>query len=184
MISDSKTRYIAGNYQVFVRATLSYDPTIYMVAQINQFGASFSDRAVTKKTNSSQTIGAALQAAVAGRRVLVVQFLKGGLHQGQDHMVNLAQNLDWLRSDLMRQCATGELSTSESKSLRSLWQHAQELIRSVEYQLVILEDLQDLVAMGLIEQSEVERLLQNLPASVEIVIPGITSNQDVYPQAS
>jgi ATP:corrinoid adenosyltransferase len=54
----------------------------------------------------------------------------------------------------------------------------------VEYQLVILEDLQDLVAIGLIEQSEVERLLQNLPASVEIVIPGITSNQDVYPQAS
>jgi cob(I)alamin adenosyltransferase len=155
-----------------------------MVPQINQFGANFPDRKVTKKPNSSQTIGAALQAAVAGRRVLVVQFLKGGIHQGQDHMVNLAQNLDWLRSDLTRQLGAGELSAAESKSLRSLWQHAQELIRSVEYQLVILEDLQDLVTIGLIEQSEIERLLQNLPTSVEIVIPGITSEPASYPQAS
>ncbi len=155
-----------------------------MIAQINQFGASTSDRVVTKTANSSQIIGAALQAAVAGRRVLVVQFLKGGLHQGQDHMVNLAQNLDWLRSDLMRHFTTGELSESESQSLASLWQHAQQLIRSLEYQLVILEDLQDLVKMGAIELAEVEQLLRTLPTSVEVVIPGITANQVAELQAS
>ncbi len=155
-----------------------------MIAQINQFGASTSDRAVTKTANSSQIIGAALQAAAAGRRVLVVQFLKGGLHQGQDHMVNLAQNLDWLRSDLMRHFTTSELSEPESKSLASLWQHAQQLIRSLEYQLVILEDLQDLVQMGSVEQAEIEQLLRTLPTSVEVVIPGITAMQAAERQAS
>ncbi len=155
-----------------------------MIAQINQFGASTSHQAVTKTTNSSQIIGAALQAAAAGRRVLVVQFLKGGLHQGQDHMVNLAQNLDWLRSDLMRHCSSGELSEPESQSLSRLWQHAQQLTRSLEYQLVVLEDLQDLVKMGAIEQAEVEQLLRTLPASVEVVIPGITTNQVAELQAS
>ncbi len=155
-----------------------------MIAQINQSGASTSNQTVTKTANSSQIIGAALQAAAAGRRVLVVQFLKGGLHQGQDHMVNLAQNLDWLRSDLMRHCPSGELSEPEFKSLGSLWQHAQQLIRSLEYQLVILEDLQDLVTMGAIEPTAVEQLLQTLPTSVEVVIPGMTASQAVELQAS
>ena len=155
-----------------------------MIAQINQFGASISDNSVIKPANSSQIIGAALQAAAAGRRVLVVQFLKGGLHQGQDHMVNLAQNLDWLRSDLMRHFTGGELSDPESQSLAILWQHAQQLIRSLEYQLVILEDLQGLVKIGAIEQVEVEQLLRTLPASVEVVIPGITADQVVELRAS
>ncbi len=155
-----------------------------MIAQINQFSASTSDRTVIKPANSSQIIGAALQAAAAGRRVLVVQFLKGGLHQGQNHMVNLAQNLDWLRSDLMRHFTGGELSDPEAQSLASLWQHALQLIRSLEYQLVVLEDLQDLVQMGAIEQAEVEQLLRTLPASVEVVIPGITAGQVAELQAS
>ncbi len=155
-----------------------------MIAQINQFGASISDNSVIKPANSSQIIGAALQAAAAGRRVLVVQFLKGGLHQGQNHMVNLAQNLDWLRSDLMRHFTGGELSDPEAKSLASLWQHALQLVRSLEYQLVILEDLQDLVKMGSIEQAEVEQLLRTLPASVAVIIPGITANQATELQAS
>jgi cob(I)alamin adenosyltransferase len=155
-----------------------------MIAQINQFGANIPDRAVTKNANSSKIIGAALQAAAAGRRVLVVQFLKGGLHQGQDHMVNLAQNLDWLRSDLLRHCSSGELSEPESQSLSRLWQYAQQLIRSLEYQLVILEDLQDLVKIGAIEQTEVEQLLRTLPASVEVVVPGITAGQAAELQAS
>ncbi len=155
-----------------------------MIAQINQFGASISDNSVIKPANSSQIIGAALQSAAARRRVLVVQFLKGGLHQGQNHMVNLAQNLDWLRSDLMRHFTGGELSDPEAKSLASLWQHALQLVRSLEYQLVILEDLQDLVKMGSIEQAEVEQLLRTLPASVAVIIPGITANQATELQAS
>jgi cob(I)alamin adenosyltransferase len=175
MVPTGKRRYIDGVYQVFVRATLSYDLTVHMIAQINQFGANISDRTVPQTTNSSHIIGAALQAAAAGRRVLVVQFLKGGLNQGQDHMVNLAQNLDWLRSDWTRHFTTDELSAVESQSLGSLWQHAQQLIRSLEYQLVILEDLQDLVRMGVTSQLEVEQLLRTLPVSVEVAIPGMTA---------
>jgi cob(I)alamin adenosyltransferase len=184
MVPAGKTHHIDGVYQVFIRATLSYDLTVHMIAQINQFGASVSDHVITKKSNSSHIIGAALQSAAAGRRVLVVQFLKGGLNQGQDHMVNLAQNLDWLRSDLLRHFTTGELSTVEAQSIGNLWQHAQQLIRSLEYQLVVLEDLQNLVEIGAIDQSEIEQLLRTLPASVEVVIPGITTMQTLELQAS
>jgi cob(I)alamin adenosyltransferase len=142
-----------------------------MVAQIDRFGDS-SRRAVNSQPSSSQVIGEALKIAATGRRVLVVQFLKGGLHQGAGNMVNLAQNLDWIRSDVSRQLSLGSLTTEENKSLQHLWQHVQELVRSVEYQLVILEDIVAAMELGAIAPPELDRLLANRPASVEIEIPG------------
>jgi cob(I)alamin adenosyltransferase len=151
-----------------------------MAVQTNRFGT------ITKssKFNTSKVIGEALKTAAAGRRVLVVQFLKGGIHQGEGHMVNLAQNLDWIRSDSARQLNSGELNESETKSLLNLWQHVQELMRSVEYQLVVLEDLVELVDLRIVEQLEVDRLLQKLPASVEVIIPGLMLENSLELQAS
>jgi cob(I)alamin adenosyltransferase len=145
-----------------------------MAVQIHRFGASTTSN--SPKPNSSKVIGEALQAAAAGRRVLVVQFLKGGIHQGEGHMVNLAQNLDWIRSDSTRQLSSGELNEAEIVSLQELWQHVRQLIRSLEYQLVVLEDLTHLVELGAIDMAEVDRLLQSRPASVEITIPGMVQN--------
>jgi cob(I)alamin adenosyltransferase len=151
-----------------------------MAVQTNRFGG------VTKDStfNTSKVIGEALKTAAAGRRVLVVQFLKGGIHQGEGHMVNLAQNLDWIRSDSARQLHSGELNEAETKSLLKLWRHVQELMRSVEYQLVVLEDLVELVNLRIVEQVEVDRLLQKLPASVELVIPGMVPKSSLELQAS
>jgi cob(I)alamin adenosyltransferase len=158
-----------------IREQIYYQiPTISMAVQIHQFGASATSN--SPKPNSSKVIGEALQAAAAGRRVLVVQFLKGGIHQGEGHMVNLAQNLDWIRSDSTRQLSSGELNEAEIVSLQELWQHVRQLIRSLEYQLVVLEDLTHLVELGAIDMAEVDRLLQDRPASVEITIPGMVQN--------
>jgi cob(I)alamin adenosyltransferase len=148
-----------------------------MAVQIHRFGASATSN--SPQPNSSKVIGEALKAAAAGRRVLVVQFLKGGIHQGEGHMVNLAQNLDWIRSDSTRQLSSGELNEAEIESLQELWQHVRQLIRSLEYQLVVLEDLTNLVALGAIDMAEVDRLLQTRPASVEIIIPGMLQNLEL-----
>jgi cob(I)alamin adenosyltransferase len=151
-----------------------------MAVQTNRFGVFTKN----SKFNTSKVIGEALKTAAAGRRVLVVQFLKGGIHQGEGHMINLAQNLDWIRSDSARQLNSGELNESETKSLLNLWQHVQELMRSVEYQLVVLEDLRELVDLRIVDQGEVDQLLQKLPASVEVIIPDMLLENGLELQAS
>jgi cob(I)alamin adenosyltransferase len=151
-----------------------------MAAQTNRFNGITKD----SKFNTSKVIGEALKTAATGRRVLVVQFLKGGIHQGEGNMVNLAQNLDWIRSNSARQLNSGELNESEIQSLLRLWKHVQELIRSVEYQLVVLEDLVELVNLRIVEQLEVDRLLAKLPASVEVIIPGMILESDLELKAS
>jgi ATP:corrinoid adenosyltransferase len=57
-------------------------------------------------------------------------------------------------------------------------------MRSVEYQLVVLEDLVELVNLKIVEQLEVDRLLQKLPASVEVIIPGMLLENNLKLQAS
>jgi cob(I)alamin adenosyltransferase len=139
-----------------------------MVAQIDRFGNS----SQSSKPSSSKIIGEALKIAATGRRVLVVQLLKGGLHQGEGHMVNLAQNLDWIRADVNRQLAPDTMTGDETESLQQLWRYVQQLVRSVEYQLVILEDIEGAIQLGAIEPAELQQLLANLPTSVEVEIPG------------
>jgi cob(I)alamin adenosyltransferase len=142
-----------------------------MVAQIDRFGNS-SVRLKSSKPSSSEVIGEALKVAATGRRVLVVQLLKGGLHQGEGHMVNLAQNLDWIRADVDRQLCQDTMTGTETKSLQQLWRYVKQLVRSVEYQLVILEDIEGAIELGAIDPAELQELLANLPASVEVEIPG------------
>jgi cob(I)alamin adenosyltransferase len=141
-----------------------------MVAQIDHSGNS-SIRSQSSKPTSSKIIGEALKIAATGRRVLVVQLLKGGLHQGEGHMVNLAQNLDWIRADVNRQLILGTMTSDETASLQKLWRYVQELVRSVEYQLVILEDMERAIELGAIDSAELQDLLAHLPASVEVEIP-------------
>jgi cob(I)alamin adenosyltransferase len=141
-----------------------------MVAQIDHSGSS-SIRSQSSKPTSSKIIGEALKIAATGRRVLVVQLLKGGLHQGEGHMVNLAQNLDWIRADVNRQLILGTMTSDETASLQKLWRYVQELVRSVEYQLVILEDMERAIELGAIDSAELQDLLAHLPASVEVEIP-------------
>jgi cob(I)alamin adenosyltransferase len=141
-----------------------------MVTQIDHFGNS-SIRSHSSKPTSSKIIGEALKIAATGRRVLVVQLLKGGLHQGEGHMVNLAQNLDWIRADVNRQLIPDTITSDETESLQKLWRYVQELVRSVEYQLVILEDIERAIELGAIDSAELQDLLAHLPASVEVEIP-------------
>ncbi len=114
----------------------------------------------------------ALRVAGEGRRVLVVQFLKGGIQQGPEHPVQLGQNLDWLRCDLSRCISTPQLSEPEQQALTRLWQHTQRSILSGDYSLAVLDELSLAVNLGLIPEVEVLDLLQQRPVSVDIILTG------------
>ena len=48
----------------------------------------------------SVVLSEALRAAGLGRRVMVAQFLKGGVSQGPEGSINLCGRLDWLRPSI------------------------------------------------------------------------------------
>jgi cob(I)alamin adenosyltransferase len=120
----------------------------------------------------TDVISQALQYAGQGNRVLVVQFLKGGIRQGSDRPVRLGQMLDWLRCDLPRYIDTPELDDTERNALQDLWNHTRSVIRDGTYRLIVLDELSLAIKFGLVAEAEVLNLLQTRPPHIDIVLTG------------
>ncbi len=114
----------------------------------------------------------ALRSAGQGTPVLIVQFLKGGIHQGQDKPVVLGQNLNWIRCNLPRCIDTPQLDDNETQALHSLWQHTVRTVSEGNYSLVVLDELSLAMKFGLIPEAEVLEFLTNRPQNVDIILTG------------
>lgn len=120
----------------------------------------------------TNAIAHALRIAGEGTPVLVVQFLKGGIGQGEEHPVRLGQHLDWIRCDLPRYIDTPELDETEHQALIKLWQHTQDVVLTGKYSLVVLDELSLAIHFGLIPLSEVLLFLKKRPSYVDIIFTG------------
>ncbi|YAG04266.1 P-loop NTPase family protein [Nostoc sp. DSM 114167] len=113
-----------------------------------------------------------LRIAGQGTPVLIVQFLKGGIRQGQDRPIQLGQNLDWIRCDLPRCIDTPHLDDTENQALQKLWQYTQQVVCQSKYSLVVLDELSLAINFGLIPETEVLAFLAKRPPHVDIILTG------------
>jgi cob(I)alamin adenosyltransferase len=120
----------------------------------------------------TEIVADALKIASSGKKVLIVQLLKGGIRQGHDRVINLAQNLDWIRCNLIRNISTSDLNDLESHNFQQLWKHVREIAQSNEYSLLILDDLSLSIDLGLIGIEAALNFLTKLPEDLEIILTG------------
>lgn len=127
----------------------------------------------------TSVIAQALRIAGQGTSVLVVQFLKGGIHQGYEKPTRLGQKLDWIRCDLPRCIDTPHLDDTETQSLHRLWQYTQKVVREGKYSLVVLDELSLAIHFGLIPETEVLEFLKKRPPHVDIILTGAEMPQSI-----
>jgi cob(I)alamin adenosyltransferase len=136
---------------------------------------------------ANEIVAEALKIAGMGQRVLVVQLLKGGIRQGHDRIVNLAQNLDWIRCNSIRNISTPDLNELELHNFQQLWQHVRDLaltapgeaVPTNAYSLIILDELSLAIELGLISIESVTHFLTDLPEDVQLVLTGTTNPPSV-----
>jgi cob(I)alamin adenosyltransferase len=114
----------------------------------------------------------AIRLAGQGTSVLVVQFLKGGIGQGYDRPIQLAQNLDWVRCDLPRCIDTPDVDDEDRRSILDLWQYTQNVVYQHRYDLVVLDELSVAMNFNLIATVEVLEFLRQRPRSVDVILTG------------
>ncbi|MCU0548819.1 MAG: P-loop NTPase family protein [Leptolyngbya sp. Prado105] len=114
----------------------------------------------------------AMRIAGQGTPVLVVQFLKGGIGQGYDRPMQLSQNLDWIRCNVVRCIDTPQIDPDEARSLLELWQHTRRVVEQNRYDLVVLDELSLAIHFGFIPEVEVLDFLQNRPRHVDVILTG------------
>lgn len=114
----------------------------------------------------------ALRIADQGKSVLIVQFLKGGIHQGPTQPMQFGQNLDWIRCNMSHCIHDSAVSNDERQAVQDLWLHTSAVVAKGRYGLVVLDELSLAVNYGLIPSQDVVTFLQQRPPQVDVILTG------------
>lgn len=123
------------------------------------------------KGKTTAALGAALRAAGHGRRVAIVQFLKGEWNYGESRALERVPNVELTR---IGSGFTWEAEDPEvpRQVARRAWAAALEKVVSDRYDLVILDELTYAISEGYVDVDEVVSMLSEKPERLSIVITG------------
>lgn len=124
------------------------------------------------KGKTTASIGLALRACGHGFKVCMIQFMKGTGIYGEERLKAELPNLTILpvgRNDFVNLKDPAEIDLSMA---RAGWEKAKQTIRSGEYQIVILDEMNVVLACSLLPLDEVLAFLREKHDGVEIVTTG------------
>jgi len=117
--------------------------------------------------------------AALGRRVLLVQLMKGGVNQGVLNPVSLCDNLLWIRSsdsydqhDSQSISNNDKLKNSIKVSTNELWEFCKKQLLSGEQDQVILDEIFRAVELGIIQEDDLISTLEDRFISGDVILTG------------
>ncbi len=117
----------------------------------------------------------ALRSAGLGSRVLVSQFLKGGVDQGVAGSLWLCGRLQWLRPATplcLEAPPTGPDGTGLLGAVREVWEFSRETLLAGQVDLMVLDELGLAVELGWLAATEVCETLERRPAHLDVILTG------------
>ena len=127
----------------------------------------------------SSIISDSLRNAALGRKVLLVQFMKGGVKQGIDNAVKLCGNLTWIRSSHSFDQYHSEeiqndsnLTKSIHDSTSELWNFCKKELLYGENDQIILDEIFLAVEMNIINKDDLISTLENRFISGDVILTG------------
>ena len=129
------------------------------------------------KGKTTASLGLALRALGRNWCVLIVMFTKGGSDYGELHsFANLSDEIKKcfriVNAGANRVVYKSNIDEIDKQEIKKGWQIAKEAILENKYQLVILDEINIAIDLGLIELDEVLEVLKNKPEDMEIVLTG------------
>ena len=132
-----------------------------------------------------------LRNAALGRKVLLVQFMKGGVKQGIAHAVKLCGNLTWVRSSNSFDLFSSEeiendknLKKSIHESIHELWDFCKKELLSGENDQVILDEIFLAIEMKIIDKDDLISTLENRFISGDVILTGTDIPKDLLLMAN
>ena len=132
-----------------------------------------------------------LRNAALGRKVLLVQFMKGGVKQGIANAVKLCGNLTWVRSSNSFDLFSSEeiandknLKKSIHESIHELWDFCKKELLSGENDQVILDEIFLAIGMKIIDKDDLISTLENRFISGDVILTGTDIPKDLLLMAN
>jgi len=132
-----------------------------------------------------------LRNAALGRKVLLIQFMKGGVKQGVDYPVKLCGNLTWVRSsNSLDQYNSEEIENNENlkqsifESTNELWNFCKKELLSGENEQIILDEIFLAIEMKIIDKDDLISTLESLFISGDVILTGTDIPKDLLLMAN
>ena len=117
--------------------------------------------------------------AALGRRVLLVQLMKGGVKQGVLNPVSLCDNLLWIRSsdsydqyDSKTLANDDNIKNSIKNSTIELWEFCKKQLISGEQDQIILDEIFRAIELGMINEDDLISTLEDRFISGDVILTG------------
>jgi cob(I)alamin adenosyltransferase len=135
------------------------------------------------KGKSSAAFGLALRAIGRGLKVYIIQFIKGGFDYGELYIVDKLPNLTlkaFGRGKFVTEKPPGKADVELAEEAFAL---AEEVVKSGEYDIVILDEINVALNLKLIQIEKVLELIKNKPKHVELVLTGRYASNEIIEAA-
>lgn len=129
------------------------------------------------KGKTTASLGLTMRALGRGWKVLIVMFAKGGDHYGELYSFRelspqIKNLLTIEQAGLNRIVYAENISDEDKKAVQKGWETTKQAAKSGEYDLIVLDEANVALELGLIELEEMLDFLKNKPQYLEIVLTG------------
>ena len=132
-----------------------------------------------------------LRNAALGRKVLLIQFMKGGVKQGVDNEVKLCGNLTWLRSSHSYDQYNSQaikndknLKRSIHESTLELWNFCKKELQSGKNDQIILDEIFLAINLKIIDKDDLISTLEDRFISGDVILTGTDIPKDLLLMAN
>jgi len=124
------------------------------------------------KGKTTAAFGLALRAMGRGLKVYIIQFIKGGFDYGELYIVDKLPNLTlkaFGRGEFVTEKPAEKVDVEFAEEAMAL---AEEVVKSGEYDIVILDEINVALSLKLIKIEKVLEVIKDKPKHVELVLTG------------
>lgn len=136
------------------------------------------------KGKTTASLGLALRALGRCWKVLIVMFTKGGddygeLNSFRNLSPDIAENLTIIQAGLDRIVYADNKTEDDASAIKAGWELTKKAIKNDEYNLIILDEANIAIDLGLINLEEMIEVLKSKPQEMEIVLTGRNAKPEI-----
>ena len=136
------------------------------------------------KGKTTASLGLAMRALGRCWKVLIIMFTKGGddygeLNSFRELSPEISANLTIVQAGLDRIVYKNNQTAKDNEEIKKGWKIAKNAIQNDEYQLIILDEANIAIDLGILDVDEVIEVLKNKPEEMEIVLTGRNANPKI-----
>ena len=175
-VNPSHDSSLAGSGGLRPVVSVSSPPLLHLVSPEGQLQV----HTAPYRGSFAGVLSQALRTAGLGSRVLIAQFLRGGVNQGPDGCLELCGRLKWVRPDVER-CLDlpamhsdhGQCADEDARSaVIAVWNLCREHLLAGDLDHLVLDELGLAIELGYLTEDEVLPILERRPGSMDVILTG------------